>query len=84
MPDVTTPVLVVGAGPAGLATSLSLSRHGVPHLLVEKNPGTAHSPRTALGFNHPAHFTLSPHNFHALVESCGHKQTWVHSEGNRG
>ena len=45
MPDVTTPVLVVGAGPAGLATSLSLSRHGVPHLLVEKHPGTAHSPR---------------------------------------
>ncbi|MEA2178814.1 MAG: 2,4-dichlorophenol 6-monooxygenase, partial [Solirubrobacteraceae bacterium] len=45
MSDVTTPVLVVGAGPAGLATSLSLSRLGVPHLLVEKHPGTAHSPR---------------------------------------
>src|SRR4051794_28449473 len=45
MPDVTTPVLVVGAGPAGLATSLSLSRHGVPPLLVEKHPGPANPPR---------------------------------------
>jgi 2,4-dichlorophenol 6-monooxygenase len=45
MSDVTTPVLIVGAGPAGLATSLSLSRLGVPHVLVEKHPGTAHSPR---------------------------------------
>jgi 2,4-dichlorophenol 6-monooxygenase len=39
------PVLVVGAGPAGLALSLTLRRYGVEHLLVERHPGTAHTPR---------------------------------------
>jgi 2,4-dichlorophenol 6-monooxygenase len=39
------PVLIVGAGPAGLATSNLLSRYGVRHVLVEKHLGTAHTPR---------------------------------------
>lgn len=39
------PVLIVGAGPAGLLSSLALSRYGVKHLLVERHPGTAHTPR---------------------------------------
>lgn len=30
------PVLIVGAGAAGLATSALLAKHGVPSLLVEK------------------------------------------------
>src|SRR5579863_4797767 len=42
---VEVPVLIVGAGPAGLALSLSLRRCGVDHLLVERHPGTAHTPR---------------------------------------
>ncbi|WP_217575031.1 FAD-dependent monooxygenase [Streptomyces sp. GbtcB7] len=45
MADIEVPVLIVGAGPAGLATSKLLSGHGVRHLLVEKYPGTAHTPR---------------------------------------
>ncbi|HEX4253082.1 MAG TPA: FAD-dependent monooxygenase [Pseudonocardia sp.] len=45
MADIDTPVLIVGAGPAGLASSNLLSRHGVHHVLVEKHPGTAHTPR---------------------------------------
>ena len=40
-----TPVLIVGAGPAGLTSSLALARHGVDHVLVERHPGTAHTPR---------------------------------------
>jgi 2,4-dichlorophenol 6-monooxygenase len=44
MSDFDTPVIVVGAGPAGLATSLLLSRAGVQHTLVEKYPGLAHTP----------------------------------------
>lgn len=40
-----TPVLIVGAGPAGLALSLALSRYGVPHMIIDKHPGTAHTPR---------------------------------------
>ena len=39
------PVLIVGAGPAGLALSAALSRYGVGHLLVERHRGTAHTPR---------------------------------------
>ncbi|MEU5974930.1 FAD-dependent monooxygenase [Streptomyces sp. NPDC047315] len=39
------PVLVVGGSLVGLATSLFLSRHGIPHLLVEKHSGTSTHPR---------------------------------------
>lgn len=42
---IEVPVLVVGSGPAGLALSLTLSRYGVEHLLVERHDGTAHTPR---------------------------------------
>jgi 2,4-dichlorophenol 6-monooxygenase len=48
VPDVRVPVLVVGAGPAGLAASLALSRYGVRHLVIGKYPGTAHTPRAHL------------------------------------
>jgi 2,4-dichlorophenol 6-monooxygenase len=43
--SVEVPVLIVGAGPAGLTSSLALSRYGVKHLLVERHEGTAHTPR---------------------------------------
>ena len=45
IPDIEVPVLIVGAGPAGLVASLSLARHGVGHLTVERHPSTAHTPR---------------------------------------
>jgi 2,4-dichlorophenol 6-monooxygenase len=45
MIDVEVPVLIVGAGPAGLTTALLLSRYGVPNMLVERHSGTAHTPR---------------------------------------
>jgi 2-polyprenyl-6-methoxyphenol hydroxylase-like FAD-dependent oxidoreductase len=45
MRTIHTPVLVVGAGPAGLVTSLTLAHHGVPSLLVEKHAGTSIYPR---------------------------------------
>src|SRR6476661_6265090 len=41
----TYDVLVVGAGPAGLATALSASRHGARVLVVERHPGTSIHPR---------------------------------------
>src|SRR6202522_3180056 len=43
--SVEVPVLIVGAGPAGLALSAALARYGVRHLLVERHRGTAHTPR---------------------------------------
>ncbi|MFE0021555.1 FAD-dependent monooxygenase [Amycolatopsis sp. NPDC059021] len=43
--DTKVPVLIVGAGPVGLATALFLGRHGVKTLLVEKRDGTSVLPR---------------------------------------
>ncbi|GAA0991108.1 FAD-dependent monooxygenase [Subtercola frigoramans] len=45
MQQIDVPVLIVGAGPAGLTTALSLRQYGVECLLVEKYGGTAHTPR---------------------------------------
>ena len=42
---VEVPVLIVGAGPAGLALSVALARYGVGHLVIERHRDTAHTPR---------------------------------------
>jgi 2-polyprenyl-6-methoxyphenol hydroxylase-like FAD-dependent oxidoreductase len=42
------PVLVVGAGPAGLAAALELARHGVPALLVERRTALSSHPRATV------------------------------------
>jgi 2-polyprenyl-6-methoxyphenol hydroxylase-like FAD-dependent oxidoreductase len=42
---VEVPVLVVGAGPTGLTTSILLSRWGIPSLTVDRHPGTTIFPR---------------------------------------
>ena len=39
------PVLVVGAGPAGLVTAIGLGRHGVRSLVIERHPSTSIFPR---------------------------------------
>jgi putative polyketide hydroxylase len=43
-------VVVVGAGPVGLTTSLALSQHGVRHILIERHPSTSVMPK-ARGIN---------------------------------
>ncbi|CAN7771831.1 FAD-dependent monooxygenase [Cupriavidus necator] len=45
MKTIEVPVLVVGAGPAGLATTALLATYGVPALTITKYAGTANSPR---------------------------------------
>ena len=45
-----TDVVVVGAGPVGLTTSIALSQHGVEHVVVERHPGTSVAPK-ARGIN---------------------------------
>src|ERR1700735_3290191 len=45
-----TSVLIVGGSLVGLSASLFLSRRGVPHILVDKHPGSSPHPR-AIGFN---------------------------------
>lgn len=39
------PVLIVGAGPAGLVTAIGLARHGVPSLVIERHASTSIFPR---------------------------------------
>ena len=41
----TYDVLIVGAGPGGLATALSAARHGARVLVVDRHPGTSTRPR---------------------------------------
>lgn len=43
--ELSTSVLVVGAGPAGLISSLLLARDQIDHLVVSKHRWTAHTPR---------------------------------------
>ena len=48
--EITTQVLIIGGGPAGLMTSLLLARFGVDNLLIERHRGTSIHPR-ARGLN---------------------------------
>ncbi|HEY7060159.1 MAG TPA: FAD-dependent monooxygenase [Chloroflexota bacterium] len=43
-----TPVLIVGAGPAGLSLAIALGAHGVPCVLVEQGDGTVDFPTANL------------------------------------
>ena len=43
--SIDVPVLIVGGGPAGLAASLLLSRHGAESLLINKHAGPSSLPR---------------------------------------
>lgn len=45
MANETTPVLIVGAGLAGLSAAVFLGLHGVSSLLVERHPGTSRQPK---------------------------------------
>jgi putative polyketide hydroxylase len=46
-PITKIPVLIAGAGPAGLATAIGLARHGVRSMLVERHPGTSIFPKAS-------------------------------------
>lgn len=44
-PGDRVPVVIVGGGPVGLASSLELARHGVPSLVLERHPSTTWHPK---------------------------------------
>ena len=43
--SIRVPVLIVGAGPAGLVTGIGLARNGVRSMLIERHPSTSIFPR---------------------------------------
>jgi putative flavoprotein involved in K+ transport len=43
MPEPTYPVLIIGAGPAGLATAACLARRGIDYRLLERGPVLGHT-----------------------------------------
>jgi 2-polyprenyl-6-methoxyphenol hydroxylase-like FAD-dependent oxidoreductase len=46
----TIPVIIIGAGPIGLAASMALSRQGIQNIVIEKHPSTSIHPK-ARGIN---------------------------------
>ncbi|MFZ8477736.1 FAD-dependent oxidoreductase, partial [Staphylococcus aureus] len=47
-----TPLLIVGAGPAGIAAAMAASRRGIAAMLVDENP----VPFETMGEEVPLHF----------------------------
>ncbi len=45
---IETPVLIVGAGPVGLALSIELGWRGIKNTLIDQGDGTLEHPRTGL------------------------------------
>ncbi len=45
--DETVPIIIIGGSLVGLAASVLLGRHNVPHILIERHSGTAIHPRAA-------------------------------------
>ena len=44
--DLSTPVVIIGGGPVGLAMGLLLHRHQIHCIVVEKTPGTTDNPKS--------------------------------------
>jgi len=58
-----TDVLIIGAGPTGLALACQLVRHGVDFIIVEKNAAvTSYSKAIGVHANHRIHFLLNGTN----------------------
>jgi 2-polyprenyl-6-methoxyphenol hydroxylase-like FAD-dependent oxidoreductase len=54
------PVVIAGAGPAGLVTAVTLARNGIGSLLVERNPGLSPLPGPRPSAPAPWSFRVSP------------------------
>jgi putative polyketide hydroxylase len=66
----THPVLIVGAGPAGLVTAIELARHGVAPLVIERHPTTSIFPR-ATGISTRSMEIFRSHGIDAEVRRGG-------------
>lgn len=70
MHELRVPVLIVGGGLVGLTLSLLLTRHGVPHLLVEQRSGPSLHPR-ARGLNARSMEVMGALGLDAAVRDAG-------------
>lgn len=75
-----TPVLVAGAGLAGLSTALFLSWHGVAPLVVERHRGMSPHPR-ARGINPRAMELMRSAGLEAEVRDTESARALVHNSG---
>jgi len=66
------PVLVVGAGPVGLATALSLAHQGVPVRVIEAEPGLTEDHRAG-SFHPPTLEMLAPYGVTEAMHKIGLK-----------
>jgi 2-polyprenyl-6-methoxyphenol hydroxylase-like FAD-dependent oxidoreductase len=55
------PVVIAGAGPAGLVAAITLARNGIGSLLVERNPGLSPLPRATAAATLDTPFPLTVH-----------------------
>lgn len=84
--DVSTPVLIVGAGPAGATTALLLGLYGIPSIVISRHRGTANTPRAHLT-NQRALEVLRDAGVGDLVKQFASPKekiyniTWVHTLG---
>ena len=75
MPPHEIPVLIVGAGPAGLSTGVVLARYGIDCLLVERRPRPFPHPRaTVISTRTMEH--LRSWNLEGAVLAGGVDVTW--------
>lgn len=68
--EVEIPVLIIGGGGCGLASSIMLSNLGIDHVLVESHPVTAHLPKASLLSQRTAEI-LDQHGVWAEVMKIG-------------
>ena len=66
------PVLIVGAGPVGLATALSLAHQGVPVRVIEAEPGLTEDHRAG-SFHPPTLEMLAPYGVTEAMHKIGLK-----------
>ncbi|KIW82184.1 hypothetical protein Z517_05211 [Fonsecaea pedrosoi CBS 271.37] len=82
--DVSVPVLIVGAGPAGATTALLLGRYGIPSIVISRHRGTANTPRAHI-FNQRAMEVLRDAGTEGVVKDVASTReqiahvTWLHT-----
>ncbi|OAP57296.1 2,4-dichlorophenol 6-monooxygenase [Fonsecaea erecta] len=82
--DVSIPVLIVGAGPAGATAALLLGRYGIPSIVISRHQSTANTPRAHI-FNQRAMEVLRDAGIEGIVKPVASSKeqiahvAWLHT-----